>query len=85
VTVAGDQDDLGPWAADVERLLEAEHIDPSYVVFVARHLRRDDAGWRWCCGSSCDPCVEGLGRVVDATRRLLGICPPGLPKPADPT
>ena len=74
--------------AAIVRLLEAEHIDPSYHVFVLRHLREADAGWRWCCGSNCDPCVEGLGRVVDAARQLLGISLlslPGLQKPDDPT
>jgi len=71
--------------AAVARLLEAEHIDPSYLVFVRAHLRRSDATWRWCCGSHCDPCVEGLGRVVDAVRGQLGISKEGLPNPDGPT
>ena len=53
-------------------LLQAEQLDPSYFAFVARHLDAADRGWRWCCGSNCDPCVTKLGRVVDAARRELG-------------
>ena len=77
-------------AAAVERLrtlLASELIDESYLAFVARHVDACDSTWRWCCGSNCDPCVQGLGRVVDEARRLLGVepvCMPGLPKPAQP-
>lgn len=85
MTVAPNPHDAGPLHAKIAQLLAAEHIDPSYLVFVLRHLHEADAGWRWCCGSNCDPCVEGLGRVVDATRQNLGICPPGLPLPDGPT
>ena len=70
---------------EIVRRLEAEHIDPSYRVFVLAHLRVADANWRWCCGSNCDPCVEGLGRVVDAMRQNLGIFVEGLPNPDGPT
>lgn len=59
----------------VTALLVGERIDPSYLAFVRRHVAEPDASWRWCCGSNCDPCVERLGRVVDAARRLLGIAP----------
>lgn len=60
----------GDFEAAIAALLAAERIDPSYAAFVRRHLAEPDAGWRWCCGSHCDPCVEQLGRVVDAARRL---------------
>jgi len=66
----------------VTALLVAERIDPSYLAFVRRHLTEPDATWRWCCGSNCDPCVERLGRVVDAARRLLGVVPTGGRPPA---
>lgn len=62
--------------AAIDELLAAERIDASYLAFVARHVDQPDAGWRWCCGSQCDPCVERLGRVVDGARRALGIAPP---------
>lgn len=77
--------DEGLFQAEVVRLLEGEHIDPSYLVFVLRHLHEPDANWRWCCGSHCDPCVEGLGRVVDAARRFGRISVEGLPNPDGPT
>lgn len=54
-------------------------VEASYVAFVARHVDEPDAGWRWCCGSSCDPCVQALGRVVDAAREVLSIRPPDAP------
>lgn len=54
----------------IRTLLATEQVDASYLSFVQRHLDADDAGWRWCCGSSCDPCVQRLGRVVDAARSL---------------
>jgi hypothetical protein len=60
--------------------LAAAGIDGTYLAFVARHLTAPDPGWRWCCGSSCDPCVQALGRVVDAARARLGVGPP--PDPA---
>lgn len=62
-------------------LCRKEGLDPSYLAFVARHVDADDATWRWCCGSNCDPCVARLGRVVDAARSLLHDRrpPPGLP------
>lgn len=70
--------DLPPaTAARIERLLADESIDGSYLAFVARHVDADDATWRWCCGSNCDPCVARLGRIVDAARQLLGTGPTG--------
>lgn len=57
--------------AEVILLLRAENVDDSYLAFVAQHVGEPDTSWRWCCGSNCDPCVTRLGRVVDATRRLL--------------
>ncbi|HEX5050712.1 MAG TPA: hypothetical protein VFZ65_02970 [Planctomycetota bacterium] len=68
--------------ARIRALLAAERLDASYLAFVARHATEPDASWRWCCGSHCDPCVERLGRVVDAARRVLGVAPnasPGMP------
>lgn len=65
------------FAARVRELLAAEGVDPSYLAFVVRHLAAPDAAWRWCCGSNCDPCVERLGRVVDAARRFAGGTAPG--------
>jgi hypothetical protein len=53
----------------------AEGVGESYASFVARHLDVDDASWRWCCGSSCDPCVQALGRAVDRARAALGVLP----------
>jgi hypothetical protein len=76
--------ELGPEAsAEVVRLLVAAGIDASYLAFVRTHVHAPDDGWRWCCGSRCDPCVAALGRVVDATRRLLAE-PPGLPGSSGP-
>jgi hypothetical protein len=67
---------LGPespaFVAFVHERLAAERIDPSYLAFVVRHLDAPDGTWRWCCGSNCDPCVERLGRVVDAARKFAG-------------
>lgn len=77
-------------ALRIRTLLASEAIDDSYLAFVARHVDADDSTWRWCCGSNCDPCVQGLGRVIDQARHLLGVtpdctdCTPGLPKPAEP-
>lgn len=80
--------DLSPAAAArITALLVDASIDASYLAFVARHIDADDRTWRWCCGSNCDPCVQGLGRVVDQARQLLGSPPdrpPGVPKPAEP-
>jgi hypothetical protein len=47
--------------ARIELLLAAEGVDASYAAFVARHATELDEGWRWCCGSHCDPCVQRLG------------------------
>ena len=66
--------------ARIAALLSAEGLDASYRAFVARHLTEPDATWRWCCGSSCDPCVTRLGRVVDGARAALAIGPEGLPE-----
>ena len=52
-----------------------EGVDESYASFVAEHLDAIDDSWRWCCGSSCDPCVHALGRAVDRARVVLGILP----------
>lgn len=70
--------------AKIAGWLAEEAVDASYTAFVARHLDADDADWRWCCGSQCDPCVQRLGRVVDLARQLLGrpgTAPPGVPLP----
>jgi len=58
-------------ATRVRAWLAEERVDASYLAFVARHVDADDAGWRWCCNSSCDPCVTRLGRVVDRLRAAL--------------
>ncbi|MBL8733127.1 MAG: hypothetical protein JNN13_12220 [Planctomycetes bacterium] len=78
-----------PTASDhrrLQQLLQAEGVDASYAAFVLHHVHAPDADWRWCCGSNCDPCVQRLGRVVDAARGWLGGPPdpgrpPGLPGP----
>lgn len=73
--------------ATIHRLLAEAGVDLSYAAFVARHLDAADTGWRWCCGSHCDPCVQRLGQVVDLARQALCTPPPkgpGLPKPPDP-
>jgi hypothetical protein len=62
-------------ATCARRLLATEGVDPSYVAFVAQHLDLPDGRWRWCCGSSCDPCVERLGRVVDGVRAARAQAP----------
>ncbi|HEX6813256.1 MAG TPA: hypothetical protein VF384_16665 [Planctomycetota bacterium] len=60
--------DEHPTPAELATWLAEERIDDSYAVFVRMHADADDATWRWCCGSSCDPCVQRLGRVVDRVR-----------------
>jgi len=60
-------------AAKIAGWLADEAVDGSYLAFVARHVDADDATWRWCCGSTCDPCVVRLGRVVDRARQTLAI------------
>lgn len=67
--------------ATITGLLVEANLDPSYRAFVARHLEAPDAGWRWCCGSNCDPCVQRLGHVVDRARSALAIAPPAAPAP----
>ncbi|MBL8730272.1 MAG: hypothetical protein JNM25_17775 [Planctomycetes bacterium] len=66
-------------AAWIRARLADERVDASYVAFVARHLTEPDANWRWCCGSQCDPCVQALGRVVDAARATLALRPAEAP------
>ncbi|MFM1873970.1 MAG: hypothetical protein RL398_3392 [Planctomycetota bacterium] len=63
-----------------ERLRE-EGVDESYERFVLQHVDAPDRGWRWCCGSNCDPCVQRLGRVVDALRIRRGYALGGMPEP----
>lgn len=76
---AMDPDDLPADAAEwIRGCLQREGVDGAYLAFVARHLTVPDTGWRWCCGSHCDPCVEALGRVVDAARQRLEIGPPSV-------
>jgi len=58
-------------AAKIAAWLAEEQLDASYAAFVARHVDADDATWRWCCGSHCDPCVQRLGRVVDRARAMI--------------
>jgi hypothetical protein len=56
---------------DDEVLLDAltqAGIHPAYREAVRRYAAEPDAQWRYCCGSSCDPCVEQIGRAVDAYR-----------------
>ena len=68
---------------DEQRALQArlaevfarEGVDPVYLRFVLQHVDRPDVEWRSCCGSNCDPCVDRLGRLVDAARRELEIEP----------
>ncbi|MBM3963192.1 MAG: hypothetical protein FJ306_15045 [Planctomycetes bacterium] len=60
-------------AARIRGWLRAAGVDESYYAFVARHVDADDATWRWCCNSNCDPCVNTLARVVDQARRELAL------------
>ena len=62
-----------------------EGVDESYASFVAEHLDATDDSWRWCCGSSCDPCVQALSRAVDRARIALGILPPAQPDEERPS
>lgn len=55
--------------------LTAAGVDRGYLPFVVRHLTEPDGDWRWCCGSSCDPCVRALGQVVDTVRQTLAVGP----------
>ena len=57
--------------ARIRGWLREAGVDESYYAFVARHVDADDATWRWCCNSNCDPCVNTLARVVDCARREL--------------
>lgn len=60
--------------SDEEALLDAltqAGIHPAYREAVRRCVDEPDAQWRYCCGSSCDPCVEQMGRAVDAFRSHL--------------
>jgi hypothetical protein len=59
---------------------DAQGLDTSYASFLAQHIDAADSSWRTCCHSSCDPCVETLGRAVDHARRKLCIQPEGLPE-----
>lgn len=81
-----DPSSLSPAAtATVLALLADERLDASYLAFVARHLDQPDDGWRWCCGSNCDPCVRRLALVVDRARQALCTAPTtttGDPRPA---
>ena len=59
---------------DAEALLAALRqagIHLAYREAVRRCVDEPDAQWRFCCGSSCDPCVEQIGRAVDAYRSHL--------------
>ncbi|MEY4674002.1 MAG: hypothetical protein RL148_1786 [Planctomycetota bacterium] len=70
---------MEPTPLQLERacaLLVERGIDRSYAAFVAQHLRDFTDGWRWCCSSNCDPCVQGLAAVVDQLRAESGIAPP---------
>ena len=69
------EDDLPALRRQLTPVLLQNDLDLGYMAFVIEHLRKPDASWRWCCGSSCDPCVEKLGRTVDAARKLLDIQP----------
>ncbi|MFN6147123.1 MAG: hypothetical protein ACK5AL_12245 [Planctomycetota bacterium] len=60
-------------AARIRGWLRTAGVDESYYAFVARHVDADDATWRWCCNSNCDPCVNTLARVVDQARRELAL------------
>ncbi len=73
MTAPGDDVDLQRLLADQ---FAHEGVASSYARFVAQHLHEPDDRWRWCCGSNCDPCVDRLGRLVDAARQRLGIQPP---------
>lgn len=57
-------------AALLDALAQAG-IHPAYREAVRRCVDEPDDQWRFCCGSSCDPCVEQIGRAVDAYRSHL--------------
>jgi len=68
--------------ASIRMVILEEGLDASQIAFVARHVHADDATWRWCCGSHCDPCVQRLGRAVDRARSILaGRDAPHVPPP----
>lgn len=58
--------------AAVAAALAETGVHHTFARTVRELLERHDEQWRVCCGSGCDPCVEALGRAVDAARRRLG-------------
>ncbi len=54
--------------ARIAERLRAAGVDPVYGRLVRQYLLEPGDGWRWCCGSNCDPCSRTLARVVDGLR-----------------
>lgn len=54
----------------VRRALAENQLKPGDRGNLLRFYQRTDDGWRNCCGSACDPCVDRLGRAVDQLRAL---------------
>lgn len=55
----------------IAQALAENMVDGVYQRLIERYLEADDDGWRNCCLSNCDPCVQTIGRVVDRARELM--------------
>lgn len=57
-----------PLAGILDAALAAVGLSTAYRETVREHLDEPDERWRYCCGGSCDPCIQQIGRAVDAVR-----------------
>ncbi|MCA8969419.1 MAG: hypothetical protein KDC95_06535 [Planctomycetes bacterium] len=55
--------------AILTQAMQDNGIHEAFRETVRRLVFEDGDGWRRCCGSGCDPCVEQFARAVDAIRR----------------
>lgn len=53
--------------------MTTHRLDGSFRKMVRDLVHDLEDRWRVCCGSSCDPCVEQVARVVDQVRALTGV------------